>query len=177
MSWFIVCYRVYHFVYTSLLTSIHCKESLVCFEASGLCCSIHTGTSQGLLSDSCCLPVSWEAYSFGSTELALHLLQHVIDGVDGGESKVKAVDLDLGRSWVIQPASSHMFLSWGWSLQHGPRLAYSILYLARDSVRSPDLMSSGLAYPHHHHQSQLYCVAQMRCPAGALSTLSFSKFI
>ena len=38
-------------VHTSLLASVHSSESLVCLDASGICCTICSGFSQGLFSD------------------------------------------------------------------------------------------------------------------------------
>lgn len=40
-----VCHSVWPFVYTSLLANVQGSETLVCFEASDFCYSIHTGTS------------------------------------------------------------------------------------------------------------------------------------
>ena len=46
-----VCHRVYSFVHTVLIANVHCNEILVCFEASGVCYTINTGSSWRLLSD------------------------------------------------------------------------------------------------------------------------------
>ena len=40
---------VYPFVHTSLLANVHCNESLVWYEASGVCYSIITGTLRVIL--------------------------------------------------------------------------------------------------------------------------------
>jgi hypothetical protein len=51
----VVCHSVSHshpFVHTSLLENVHCNGSLVCFEASGFCYTINTGSSPGLSSES-----------------------------------------------------------------------------------------------------------------------------
>ena len=55
---------------------------------------------------SCCYPVSWRSYSFGSVELALSSLQQFIDGVDVGVWQFKALDLSLRGVQASQPTSS-----------------------------------------------------------------------
>lgn len=48
------------FIHTSLLADIHCSNSLVCYQASGFCYSINTGTSGEFLLDIILLPCIME---------------------------------------------------------------------------------------------------------------------
>ena len=68
------------FIHIALLASVHCKESLVWFKASGFCYTIDTGPSLGLLLDILLLSCIVENLQ----DWYLHVLQQTIDEVDVG---------------------------------------------------------------------------------------------
>ena len=126
---------VYLSVHTSSLANVHCSESLVLFEISGVCHAIHTGSSSGLL------PV-------------ILLLPCVMEILQLWNSRTGPVT-HLNRSWMMQilsPGSTWLFLICTTKVS-------SPVFLQLDHPKLP------AAHLHPHSQSQLHCAAQSRLEA------------
>ena len=93
-----MCRAVYSFTQIALHADAHCSELSFWFKFSGFCYTMSTGPSP-------CFPVGILSYVHPSTmvpeDQSLHMLQHVIDGVDVGVGKLKALDLCLSCSQVM----------------------------------------------------------------------------
>jgi hypothetical protein len=89
---------IYPFVQTSVLADVHCNESVVWFEAFGICYALNTGSSPELLSDTLLLPCFVKLSSFGYVGSALHVIQQFIDGIDVKVGQHKVLNLGLGGS-------------------------------------------------------------------------------
>ena len=86
-SWKLSCDRVSHTVtlLSMCLASVHCRESLVWFEALGFCYTTDSGPSLELLLVILLLPCVVEILQLWVVQdRPLHLLQQITDGVDIG---------------------------------------------------------------------------------------------
>lgn len=104
----VLCHSVSHSTpstQTALLVNVRWNESLVWFQASGLCYTINTEFSPGCLSDIPWLLCWWRFWALVLQDLLLHALQQFIDGVNVRMSQLKALDLVLSGSWVSQPSN------------------------------------------------------------------------
>lgn len=93
-----MCHTVYPFIHTSLLGNVHCKESLKRLQASGVCYTISTGSSPGLLLDGLLMPCDMKILHVWI--LQLQKLQKFIDMIDVGMDWVSGLDLELGGNWT-----------------------------------------------------------------------------
>ena len=125
-----MCSTVYRFAQTAWLANVHCSESSVRFEPSGFCYTINTASLWDSSWISCCWPVSWRSCSFGSVGLAPSHAPtvHRWGGSWGGQ--LKALDLGLGGSWVVQPDSSPVLTPAGTTLPNCPGWGMGIPLLA-----------------------------------------------
>jgi hypothetical protein len=157
-----LCTTKYHVVYISLLTSVHCHESLIWFKASGFSYIIHTGSSLGLLLVNLFLPCAMEILRFWSCRTGLlHApTVHRWDRYWGGPTQssrsgpggsLAGPSHQLPHTHTTRECSPAL-----------PRLDHPMLFSTRGKTSSPALISF---WPAHHcpcQQSWLYCAPQRR---------------
>lgn len=152
-------HTVHYLVHFPLLSSTHCKESLLWFEASGFCFSINTGPSLGILLDILLLLVPWRCCRFGSVgPMPSFALE---DHRWGDLGIAQLIALVLG--WVVAglislPAVPHAHTSSPVLSQ----LVHPMQQGAKGRASSPAFTSSGPTHPHLYHQGQLCSAAQAR---------------
>lgn len=81
---------------------MHCNDSLVWFEAFGICYNIYSESSQGPFSNILLLPCVMEILKLWFCRTGpIYAQQQFIDRIDGGMDQLKALDLGLGGSWLV----------------------------------------------------------------------------
>ena len=111
------------FIHTSLHAGVPRKESLVWFEAPGLCYTINAGPSLGLSLDILLLPCVvkiLQSWVHRTDTLLLPQLQQIIHGVDVGAGQHITLVLGLSSCRIGQPVSSSLSSPPGGALQHCP---------------------------------------------------------
>jgi len=100
------------------LGNVHCNESLVWFELSGVCDTIHIGSSLGFLLVIRLLPCVVEILQFQFGKSGHFTCVKCADDIDLGVGQLKSLDLGLGGSPDDQPPTAPLFSPLGGAMQH-----------------------------------------------------------